>query len=376
MTIRGEAPGRGSPASATDGLADLLGRAATRDAAAFSALYKATSAKLYGVVVRILPRGDAAADALQEAYVRIWEKAGEFDPAKGSPLAWMATIARNRALDEVRRVRPGSLEDLPESLEPAADEVDPLAARERSEGLAALSELSSSAGRGETRGRVAGLLPRFEPRGARQALRTASADDQDVAAPEPRPAEGLPGVMTVSPDDDFAAAEYALGTLDPSERASLAARRLREPDLDEAIRAWEARLAPLAEAAGPIEPPRDLLPAIEARIRGGPPEAPANAAVAALRRSAMRWRAAAIAASIIAGVLAVGFIAREATRQALPHEYVAILQKDAASPAFAITVNLDTREFTVRPVEATAPPGKAYELWLIDPRSARRARSA
>jgi RNA polymerase sigma-70 factor, ECF subfamily len=138
MTIRGEAPGRGSPASATDGLADLLGRAATRDAAAFSALYKATSAKLYGIVARILPRGDAAADALQEAYVRIWEKAGEFDPAKGSPLAWMVTIARNRALDEVRRVRPGSLEDLPESFEPAADEVDPLAARERSEGLVAL----------------------------------------------------------------------------------------------------------------------------------------------------------------------------------------------------------------------------------------------
>jgi RNA polymerase sigma-70 factor (ECF subfamily) len=138
MTIRGEAPGRGSPAQATDGLADLLGRIAARDAAAFSALYKATSAKLYGVVARILPRGDAAADALQEAYVRIWEKAGEFDPAKGSPLAWMATIARNRALDEVRRVRPGSLEDLPESFEPAADEVDPLAARERSEGLVTL----------------------------------------------------------------------------------------------------------------------------------------------------------------------------------------------------------------------------------------------
>jgi RNA polymerase sigma-70 factor (ECF subfamily) len=138
MTIRGEAPGRGSPAQATDSLADLLGRIAARDAAAFSTLYKATSAKLYGVVARILPRGDAAADALQEAYVRIWEKAGEFDPAKGSPLAWMATIARNRALDEVRRVRPGSLEDLPESFEPAADEVDPLAARERSEGLVKL----------------------------------------------------------------------------------------------------------------------------------------------------------------------------------------------------------------------------------------------
>jgi RNA polymerase sigma-70 factor, ECF subfamily len=137
MTIRGEAPGRGAPAPAGDDLAGLLGRSAARDAAAFAALYKATSAKLYGVVARILPRGDAA-DALQEAYVRIWDKASEFDPAKGSPLAWMATIARNRALDEVRRVRPGSLEDLPESFEPAADDVDPLAARERSEGLAAL----------------------------------------------------------------------------------------------------------------------------------------------------------------------------------------------------------------------------------------------
>jgi RNA polymerase sigma-70 factor, ECF subfamily len=138
MTIRGEAQGRGSPPPATDGFADLLSRVAARDAAAFSALYKATSAKLYGVVVRILPRGDAAADALQEAYLRIWEKAGEFDSAKGSPLAWMATIARNRALDEVRRVRPDSLEDLPASFEPAADEVDPLASRERSEGLTAL----------------------------------------------------------------------------------------------------------------------------------------------------------------------------------------------------------------------------------------------
>jgi len=138
MTIRGERPGRGASASARDDLADLLGRIAARDAAAFAALYKGTSAKLYGVVARILPRGDAAADALQETYVRIWEKAGDFDPAKGSPLAWMATIARNRALDEVRRVRPGSLEDLPESFEPAADEVDPLAARERSDGLAAL----------------------------------------------------------------------------------------------------------------------------------------------------------------------------------------------------------------------------------------------
>jgi RNA polymerase sigma-70 factor, ECF subfamily len=138
MTIRGESPGKGAPARSGADLADLLSRIAARDATAFATLYKQTSGKLYGVIARILPRGDAGVEALQEAYVRIWEKAGDFDPTRGSPLAWMATIARNRALDEVRRVRPGSLEDLPENFEPAADEVDPLAARERSEALAAL----------------------------------------------------------------------------------------------------------------------------------------------------------------------------------------------------------------------------------------------
>ena len=182
--------------------------------------------------------------------------------------------------------------------------------------------------------------------------------------------------MTVGPDDDFAAAEFALGTLSPSERATLAARRLREPDLDEAIRAWEERLAPLAEAAPPIEPPRDHLPAIEARIRQtASPASPAarspDAALAALRRSVARWRAGAIAASCLAGLLAVGFAARE-TRQA-PHEYVAILQKDAASPAFEVTVDLDRQELRVRPVAAKAPPGKDYELWIIDAKSRRAA---
>ena len=138
MTIRGGAPGGRAPTGADDDLSNLLSRIATRDTIAFASLYKQTNAKLYGVVARILTRGDAAADALQEVYVRIWEKAGEFDPLKGSPLAWMATIARNRALDEVRRVRPVSLEDQPEGFEPAAEEIDPLAARERSERLAAL----------------------------------------------------------------------------------------------------------------------------------------------------------------------------------------------------------------------------------------------
>ena len=106
---------------------------------AFATLYSETSARLHGIIVRILLKGDAG-EALQETYVRIWEKAADFDPAKGTPLAWMATIARNRALDELRRARPASLEDMPETFEPAADSVDPLVARDRSERLAALLE--------------------------------------------------------------------------------------------------------------------------------------------------------------------------------------------------------------------------------------------
>lgn len=137
MTIRGRATGERAGAQADD-LARLLARIAARDTAAFAALYKETSSKLYGVVARILKRSDVAADVLQEAYVRVWEKAGDFDSTRGSALAWMATIARNRALDEVRRVRPVSLEDQPEGFEPAAEEIDPLGGRERSEALASL----------------------------------------------------------------------------------------------------------------------------------------------------------------------------------------------------------------------------------------------
>jgi RNA polymerase sigma-70 factor, ECF subfamily len=125
--------------TAADGdLSDLIRRIAARDDAAFRALYRQTSAKLFGVVFRILQTRDAAGETLQDVYVRIWEKAADFDSAKGSPLAWMATIARNRALDEVRRVRPVSLEDMPEDFEPPAEPIDPLAARDRSERLAAL----------------------------------------------------------------------------------------------------------------------------------------------------------------------------------------------------------------------------------------------
>jgi len=173
--------------------------------------------------------------------------------------------------------------------------------------------------------------------------------------------------MTLAPDDDFAAAEFALGTLEAGERATLAARRLREPKLDAAIRAWEARLSPLAEAAPPIAPPADFLPAIEARIRVAA-AAPAADGVATLHKRLARWRAAALGATGIAAALAIGFVAREATRAVAPKEFVAILQKSADSPAFVASINLDSRELTVRPLAAPAQAGKSYELWIIEPK--------
>ena len=118
----------------------LMQRVAARDRAAFSALYNATSAKLYGIVLRILRRRDAADEVLQEVYVQVWQRAASFDAAKGSPVAWMAAIARNRALDAVRRKQPLSLEDAPEALDIATDEPDPLACAEQSEELARLRQ--------------------------------------------------------------------------------------------------------------------------------------------------------------------------------------------------------------------------------------------
>jgi anti-sigma-K factor RskA len=175
--------------------------------------------------------------------------------------------------------------------------------------------------------------------------------------------------MTVSHEDDFAASEFALGTLDAGERAALAARRLREPELDAAIRDWEERLAPLAEAAPPIDPPHDYLAAIEARLRASVPGGGSVAqpeAVVDLQRRLSRWRAAAVAAASLAARQAIGFVTREAMRSEAPTEFVAVLQKSPDLPAFVASIDLTTRVLTVRPLAAPPQTGKSYELWIID----------
>jgi anti-sigma-K factor RskA len=175
---------------------------------------------------------------------------------------------------------------------------------------------------------------------------------------------------------DMLAAEFALGTLDASERAMVAARRLREPDLDAAIMAWEARLGPLSETVPSIAPPADLFNAIEAAIDGSaavgaPSVAAANTAdgsaeVIALRRRVSLWRGIAGAAMAAAAALAVTIGVTRFQTVETPQNFVAVLQKDAASPAFLVSVDIISRSLTVRPVAAEAQAGKSYELWLVN----------
>ena len=87
------------------------------DQSALRRVYAATAVKLFGVILRILGRSDLAEDVLQDVYVRVWQRAGEFDPAAASPLAWLVTIARNRALDETRRTTTRSADDCPDPLQ-------------------------------------------------------------------------------------------------------------------------------------------------------------------------------------------------------------------------------------------------------------------
>ncbi len=113
----------------------LLAAVAKGDQVAFEQLYVATRAKLFGVVLRILRRQDLAEEVIQEVYVKIWRSAGQFQPGQASPITWMVSIARNRAIDIVRKRNETSIEDDPTAMEVAADTPDPLAQREMNEEL-------------------------------------------------------------------------------------------------------------------------------------------------------------------------------------------------------------------------------------------------
>jgi len=216
-------------------------------------------------------------------------------------------------------------------------------------------------------------------------------------------------MMAFSEDDIALAAEYALGTLDADERAEAETRMSVDKDFAAMVEAWQHKLGALNQMVGSVEPRPELWNKIKTAIGlseaqaalmlpATPPAAsevvePAAMAdtsnVVRLSAQARRWRnvatfATAIAAALIA-MIGVGVYQPDLLPEAIrpkprtqvvevktpsaptprSAQYVAVLQKDGGSPAFILTVDGATRNFTVRKVGASAEPGKSFELWLI-----------
>lgn len=220
--------------------------------------------------------------------------------------------------------------------------------------------------------------------------------------------------MAYSDDDIALAAEYALGTLDAEERAKVETMMSADKDFVAVVRAWEHKLGVLNQMVGSVEPRPEVWERIKAAVGGHAelqeplvlPEEPAAPVTPSLEERApvagdsnvirltaigRRWRnlatiSSAIAATLVA-VIGVGLSkpdllpdsmrprARtqivEAKAPPAPvrsAQYVAVLQKEGGSPAFILTVDDATRNFTVRRVGAPAEPGNSFELWLISDR--------
>ena len=229
-------------------------------------------------------------------------------------------------------------------------------------------------------------------------------------------------MMAYSEDHIALAAEYALGTLDTDERAQVETMMSVDKDFTAMVEAWEQKLGVLNQMVGSVEPRPEVWDRIKAAAGLGEagldgtglaepqaplqlPEAPPpslapqeavapvvmadNSNVILLSATARRWRSIATATTAIAAALvamiAVGAyqpdllpdrfrprprtqVVEAKTPSAVPQpsaQYVAVLQKDGGSPAFILTVDGATKDFTVRKVGAAAEPGKSFELWLI-----------
>ena len=345
-------------------LGALLTRTAARDREAFAELYQRTSAKLLGIILRISQRRDLAEDLLQEVYVKIWERAGDFDTARASAMTWMSVIARNRAIDEIRRKSAIAIGDLPDRIRDCRGR-SRSARRARTERatrrIASLPQRTRTA---KTSDGSACLLSRCKPERPVAAFRYARTNNQNLAASEPRATQAVSCLMSDEDDIDALAGEYVLGTLDADERAEITARRLREPLLDNAIRFWETRLALLDTATQGTPPNPATWRSINASIDAAPNGAPGGSFIDLTRRL-KHWRAAALLSGAIAAALAIGLVWREAADRSPDGHYVAVLQRDAASPAFIVEVDLRSRMVTARPVAAEPVPGRSYELWLV-----------
>lgn len=105
----------------SDPLASLMTRIAAGDRLALRALYDATSAKLFGVCLRILSDREEAQDVVQDVYLTVWRRADRYDAGRAGVSTWLSTIARNRAIDRLRARGPLARSEPVEGLELADD---------------------------------------------------------------------------------------------------------------------------------------------------------------------------------------------------------------------------------------------------------------
>jgi anti-sigma-K factor RskA len=184
---------------------------------------------------------------------------------------------------------------------------------------------------------------------------------------------------------DIAAAEYVLGTLPADERALFVARLGSDPALQEAVRRWQAHLAPLDAAVPAENPPAGVWRAIERIVSNGrrPGELPAGTAavaggtnvageasnVAQLRRRVAAWRSAAlITGALAAGLLGFVVVDRLSVESAAPAQggrYIAVVDTGGEEPALIAEVDTATGLIRVRSVAAETPAGSSLELWHV-----------
>jgi anti-sigma-K factor RskA len=223
--------------------------------------------------------------------------------------------------------------------------------------------------------------------------------------------------MAHSEDHIALAAEYALGTLDADERAQVETMMAVDTEYTALVHAWEYRLGALNQMVGSVEPRPIVWENIKAAIGHSaesqaplvlpeappPPERPAEGPVVAevppvavdnsnviqLTGRVRRLRSVASIATALAAALVAMLAVQVYRPELLPEalrpkpriqtvevktpapspvpsaQYVALLQRDGGSPAFILTVDAATKNFTVRKVGADAEPGRSFELWLI-----------
>lgn len=137
------APAVAPPAGSSDPeVGALVLACAAGDRAAFRTLYARVSRLVFGTALAVLRSRELAEDATQDIFLALWRRAGDYDPARGSALAWIAVVARNRALDRLRAERARgfvetreTLPDLPEEGLPAVSVPESIAIRRTLAGL-------------------------------------------------------------------------------------------------------------------------------------------------------------------------------------------------------------------------------------------------